>query len=116
MRFQISSNPAKECFTAEVAAQHSDHRAPLEITDMVENLINLKGIPYRHLNGMRCAKRVKLECLLNTFGLQIVSLLPGRDSGYMEGCIPQIETKYSTLHVHVRINAIYRARGSKLPG
>lgn len=70
MGFKIVGHTTKECLAAKVLTQHSDHRTSFEITDMVENLINLKGILNGHLDWMGCTQRVQLERLLNTFGLK----------------------------------------------
>lgn len=56
VRFEIVSNPPKESLLAEVKAEHPDHRTSLKVTDMIKNLINLEGIPYGHLDGVRCSK------------------------------------------------------------
>lgn len=69
MRFEIMGNAAKEGFLTKVTAQHPNHGTSLEIADVVENLVNLEGIPYGHLNGVGSAKRVELERLLNTLSL-----------------------------------------------
>lgn len=66
---KVISYSAKERLLTEVTAQHSNHRASLEVADMIENLINLKGISYRNFNRVRRSQRIELECLLDTFSL-----------------------------------------------
>jgi hypothetical protein len=41
MGFEITSDTTKEGFLAKVAAEHSNHRASLEIADMIKDLVNL---------------------------------------------------------------------------
>lgn len=40
MGFQVVRYPEEELLNAEMPAEHSDDRTPLEITDVVKNLVN----------------------------------------------------------------------------
>jgi hypothetical protein len=53
MFLQIGCDSRKERFVSEVIAQHADDRTSFEIADVVENLVNLKGVLDRDLNRMR---------------------------------------------------------------
>lgn len=52
MLLQVCSNTLQEGFIPQVVAEHSNDGAPLEITDMVENLIDLKSVPNWYFNRM----------------------------------------------------------------
>ena len=75
MRFKIVRHATEKCLAAKVLTEHSNHRTSFEIADMVEDLINLKGVFYGHFNWVRCTQRVQLKCLLDTFRLKTVSIL-----------------------------------------
>lgn len=69
MSLKITCYAAKEGLSAKMIAKHSNHRTPLEVADMIEDLINLKRISDGNFNWMRRAQRVEMEGLLDTLSL-----------------------------------------------
>lgn len=69
MGFQVIRNTANESLLAKMATEHSNHGAPLHITDIIKDLIYLKSIPDRDFNGMRSPQRVESESFLETLSL-----------------------------------------------
>jgi hypothetical protein len=53
-----------------MAAEHSNNGTALPITDIVKDLIYLKSIPDRDLNGVRSPQRVESEGFLETLSLK----------------------------------------------
>jgi hypothetical protein len=70
---EVVGNTLEEDLLAKVSAQHADDRATLEVTDVVEDLVDLETIVDRNLNGVRCAQSVEREGLLNGISLEHVS-------------------------------------------
>ena len=56
MSFQVIGNSLKEGFSAKVAAKHSDNGASLQITDVVEDLVDVERISNGHLDRVRCTQ------------------------------------------------------------
>lgn len=52
-----------------MATEHSNNRTALPVTDVVKDLIYLKSISDRDLNGVRSPERVESEGFLETLGL-----------------------------------------------
>lgn len=67
--FKVVSNTPEEGFLAKMNGQHPNDRAAFQVTDMVEDLVYLEGIPDGYLDGVGCSKRIEVECLLHTFSL-----------------------------------------------
>lgn len=53
-----------------MGTQHANDRAPFQVADVVEDLVNLKGVPHGDFNWMRGPERIEMECLLYAFSLQ----------------------------------------------
>lgn len=66
---EVIGNTTKESLLTEMNTQHADDRASLQVTNVIENLIDFEGVPNGHLDGVRSSQRVEVECLLNTFSL-----------------------------------------------
>lgn len=73
MLLQVACNSLEERFVAQVITKHSNDGAAFEITDMVEDLIDLESIPNRDFNRMRGAKRIELKSCFNGFSLIAVN-------------------------------------------
>jgi hypothetical protein len=69
MGFQVTCNTTNESLLAKMATEHSNNGTTLPITDIIKDLIYLKSIPDRDLNGVRSPQRVETEGFLVTLGL-----------------------------------------------
>lgn len=69
MSFQVASNTLKECFPSEVTAKHADDGAPLQITDVIKDLIDFKCIFDGHFDRVRRTQGIELEGWLKSFSL-----------------------------------------------
>lgn len=69
MGLEVLGNTLEENLLAKVAAQHTNDGASLQITDVVEDLVNFKGVSYRNFDGMGCTEGVEFHGLLNTLSL-----------------------------------------------
>jgi hypothetical protein len=80
MRFEVVGDTLKEDLLAEVRAQHANDGASLEVTDVVEDLVDLKTIVDGDFDGVRRAQSVKCKGLLDGISLEYVSIYQGRST------------------------------------
>ncbi len=59
--------------------EHPQKRAPLGVADGIEDLVDLSGIPHRHLDGMGLCQRIHLEGLVSILALKELPHAPLRE-------------------------------------
>ena len=69
MSFQVLGNSLEKNLHAEMSAEHTNDRATLQITDVIEDLLDIQRVFNRDLDRMRSSKGIKLEGCLNGLGL-----------------------------------------------
>lgn len=100
MRFEIIRNSTQESLSAEVDTQHANDRAPLQVADMVENLVDFERIPNGNFDRVGSAERVEVKCLLHTFSLGERQYWSYQDVYYLGHSVRQTETRRSILLAH----------------
>lgn len=84
MCLEVVGYTLEEDLLAQVCAQHANDGTSLEITDVVENLVNLESIEDRDLNGMRRAEGIECKGLLNRISLH--KCQSAIENEYLETC------------------------------
>lgn len=69
MSLEVVGNTLQEDLLAKMSAQHADDGASLQVTNVVEDLVDLETIVYWYLDGMRSTERVKGKGLLDGISL-----------------------------------------------
>ena len=75
---EVEGNTLEEGLDAKVRGQHANHRAPLEVADLVENLIDIESVANLDLDGVRSADRVEEESLVHALVDELRPHLPVR--------------------------------------
>ena len=73
MSLQVISYTLQEDLFAEMSAQHADDRAALQVTDVIEDLVNLKAVVDRYFDWVGGTQCIECESLLHGISLRTMS-------------------------------------------